>query len=73
MIAFSSFSFFIQVLHLYGNPSLSGSLPPSLGELKSLEELRLWGCSLSGSLPPALGGCATLKVKEMSGFVLMPL
>jgi Leucine-rich repeat (LRR) protein len=44
------------------NNQLSGSIPPELGNLASLERLYLQCNQLSGSIPPELGNLASLQV-----------
>ena len=44
---------------------LSGSIPPSLGQLDRLQVLRLWDNQLSGSIPPALGQLGRLQVLDL--------
>ena len=50
----------MQTLSLVHN-SLSGPIPPELGNLEQLQELRLRGNSLSGSIPPELGNLEQLQ------------
>lgn len=44
------------------NNGLSGQIPPELGNLAVLEELRLSNNQLSGSIPPELGGLGNLDL-----------
>ena len=44
-----------------GNCSSLEALPPSVGELGSLQELILEGCSAFGGLPDTLGGLSLSK------------
>ena len=44
---------------VYNN--LTGTLPPLLGELRSLEKLLLYGNNLTGPIPPELGNLTQLK------------
>ena len=58
-------------LVLQGN-QLSGSIPPSLGSLLNLQELRLNGNQLSGPVPSSLGNLANLthlwlEANQLSG------
>jgi len=46
---------------------LSGSIPPEMGDLASLESLNLWSNQLSGSIPPELGGLANLEALYLPG------
>ena len=48
-------------INLGGN-GLSGAIPPELGGLSNLEELRLGGNDISGGIPGELGDLASLKV-----------
>ncbi|WP_354636243.1 Calx-beta domain-containing protein [Planktothricoides raciborskii] len=41
--------------------NLSGTIPPELGNLSSLQELYLYNNNLSGSIPPELGNLSSLK------------
>ena len=56
-----------------GNPgdgpfnSVTGPIPPELGELKKLVVLELDGNHLSGSIPPELGGLESLQVLALGG------
>ena len=45
---------------LYQN-NLTGSIPPSLGNLTSLQELKLEKNAFSGSIPSSLGNLKTLR------------
>ena len=47
--------------------SLSGSIPPALGDLDQLENLDLAENQLSGSIPPELGNLAQLENLNLSG------
>ena len=49
------------------NKSLSGTIPPELGRLGWLEELRLSGNSLTGRIPPALASPIWLGEVRLSG------
>ena len=51
----------VTSLDLHGN-ELSGSIPPELGNLANLRELRLDGNGLTGSIPPELGDLANLRL-----------
>ncbi len=48
------------------NNNLTGQLPPELGKLSQLQELRLWGNSLTGQLPPELGNLTQLGSLALS-------
>ena len=45
--------------------SLEGELPPELGNLTKLENLRISFASLSGQIPPELGNLANLRVLNL--------
>lgn len=45
---------------------LSGSIPPDIGSLRSLETLDLSYNNLEGSIPSSIGGCASLRVLTLS-------
>ncbi|OMO76259.1 hypothetical protein COLO4_25618 [Corchorus olitorius] len=45
---------------------LSGNIPPSIGNMTELFELRLDGNSLEGSIPSILGNCSHLQVLNLS-------
>ena len=47
-------------LFLYTN-NLSGSIPPELGNLASVEQILLWDNRLTGPIPPELGNLANLE------------
>ena len=51
----------VYKLYLYNN-SLTGSIPPELGNLKSLETLQLGGNSLSGAIPIQLSYLKNLEM-----------
>ena len=53
------------MLHLYSN-KLSGPLPPELGKLSRLVELRLWDNQLTGSLPEGYSQLSKLKVLHLA-------
>ncbi len=46
--------------------SLTGSIPPKLGDLSALQVLDLRRNSLTGSIPPQLGGIASLQSLQLS-------
>ncbi|KAL4611712.1 hypothetical protein ACB092_08G145300 [Castanea dentata] len=46
---------YLQTLDLGYNSNLEGSLPKSIGSLKSLEYLDLSGCNFTGAIPTSLG------------------
>ncbi|KAK9026027.1 hypothetical protein V6N11_038875 [Hibiscus sabdariffa] len=56
----------LEVLDASMTP-LSGELPGSLGNLKSLWGLALIGCNLSGSIPASLGNLSQLGFLFLSG------
>ncbi len=57
-----------QVTSLYlSDNQLTGSIPPELGNLSSLETLNLSGNRLTGSIPPELGNLSSLKFLHLSG------
>ena len=45
-----------------GENSLTGEIPPELGNLANLRRLRLYGHNLAGEIPPELGKLANLEV-----------
>ena len=47
--------------------ALSGSVPPELGNLSSLETLDLASNDLTGSIPPELGNLPRLEILDLSG------
>ena len=49
---------------LYG---LTGLIPPMLGQLSGLEELRLGGNHLGGVIPPELGRLTRLRILDLRG------
>ena len=53
-------------IELFQN-GLHGPIPPELGDLPRLEQLRLWSNSLSGSIPPELGNLSSLLVLMLDG------
>ena len=54
----------VTALSLHGN-QLSGSMPPSLGNLTNLRELYLYYNQLSGEIPPSLGNLTNLTVLDL--------
>ena len=46
--------------------NLTGSIPPSLGNLANLERLHLYQNNLTGSIPPSLGNLANLERLNLS-------
>ena len=53
-------------LHLHGMPMLSGTLPPELGQLPKLDNLRLHNNPLlSGTIPPELGHSTKLDTLQL--------
>lgn len=54
----------MELLGLSGN-NLSGSIPPELGKLASLESLGLDGNRLSDQIPPELGDVTSLRSLEL--------
>jgi len=63
----------VRVLRLYSSASLSGSIPPEIGNLSHLTELSLRGTSLTGPLPPELGDLNNLTDLRLNGVSLGPL
>lgn len=55
---------YVTVLNLEEN-RLSGEIPPELGNLRKLRELRLDNNQLSGEIPPELGNLANLEGLHM--------
>ena len=60
---------FVTELWLVYN-NLEGTLPPSLGLLRNLEELALYSNRLSGPIPPELGNLTQLKVLNFNDNLL---
>ena len=54
----------VITLYLQGL-SLTGEIPPELGDLSSLEELHLTSNSLTGEIPPELSNLASLRFLEL--------
>ncbi|KAL7257855.1 hypothetical protein ACSBR1_004049 [Camellia fascicularis] len=52
----------LQTLDLSYNKGFTGSLPPSIGELKKLTNLILVGCDFSGPIPGTLGSLQQLHI-----------
>ncbi|MQM00877.1 hypothetical protein Taro_033631 [Colocasia esculenta] len=61
---FSSFPSLISLS--LSNNSLSGGLPPSLGNLSKLTHLTLDGNRISGPIPPEIGSLGELQVLDLS-------
>ena len=51
----------------YAEHGLAGSIPPALGGLNSLEELRLRANYLAGPIPPELGNLTGLQTLHLGG------
>uniref|UniRef100_A0A2N9HSE4 Uncharacterized protein n=1 Tax=Fagus sylvatica TaxID=28930 RepID=A0A2N9HSE4_FAGSY len=49
-----------------GATNFSGELPASMGNLKSLIALNMWGCNLSGSIPSSIGNLTNLIYLRLS-------
>ncbi|GMI64118.1 MDIS1-INTERACTING RECEPTOR LIKE KINASE2 [Hibiscus trionum] len=65
-----NFSSFPNLVHLDLNHHwIGGNIPPQIGELSALKQLRLSNCDLSGELPPSLGNLTHLEVLEITGNV----
>ncbi|CAL9093869.1 unnamed protein product [Musa acuminata var. zebrina] len=56
----------LRQLNLSYNPFAPGEIPPSLGNLSSLEILWLAGCNLVGDIPPSLGQLSELADLDLS-------
>ncbi|CAL9099751.1 unnamed protein product [Musa textilis] len=56
----------LRQLNLSYNPFAAGGIPPSLGNLSSLEVLWLAGCNLIGDIPPSLGRLSKLADLDLS-------
>ncbi|KAK0589766.1 hypothetical protein LWI29_018258 [Acer saccharum] len=50
----------LQILDLSYNTELTGTLPPSIGDLKKLTNLILIGCSFHGPIPDSIGSLPQL-------------
>jgi hypothetical protein len=57
----------LQALELDLNDFLSGTIPPSLSSLTSLQILGLCTTSLSGTIPPELGRLTNLQILGLCG------
>ena len=57
----------LRILELRSSPSLSGHVPPQIGELGNLEVLRLSDNSLTGPVPEAVGALSRLRILDLSG------
>ena len=49
-----------------GGTSLTGVIPPELGDLDRLTHLKLWSNELTGEIPPELGGLSMLFSLDLS-------
>ncbi|KAK4271860.1 hypothetical protein QN277_020490 [Acacia crassicarpa] len=56
----------LEHLALQSNPTLSGDLPPTLGEVASLRVLSLSQNSLQGNIPRQIGGLLCLEQLDLS-------
>ena len=59
----------VTFLHLEEN-RLTGSIPPSLGNLTGLVRLSFWNNALSGPIPPSLGSLANLELLHLGANAL---
>lgn len=55
----------LEAIYL-GETSFSGQLPTSIGNLKSLNKLKIWSRNFSGPLPFSLGNISHLKVLDLT-------
>ena len=55
----------LGVLQLYGNPGITGPIPPSIGTLKKATGIQLKECNLTGNIPASFAGldkCGNLQL-----------
>ncbi|GLT60086.1 hypothetical protein SLA2020_328700 [Shorea laevis] len=56
----------LQTLDLSYNKGLTGSLPPSIGNLKKLTNLKLVGCGFTGTIPDTIGNLQQLAILDLN-------
>ncbi|GLT52144.1 hypothetical protein SLA2020_254990, partial [Shorea laevis] len=56
----------LQTLDLSYNKGLTGSLPPSIGNLKKLTNLKLVGCGFNGTIPDTIGNLQQLAILSLN-------
>ncbi|GLT60084.1 hypothetical protein SLA2020_328680 [Shorea laevis] len=56
----------LQTLDLSYNKGLTGSLPPSIGNLKKLTNLNLIGCGFTGTIPDTIGNLQQLTMLSLN-------
>ena len=55
----------IGVIQFYGNPDITGPIPPTMGTLKKATGIQLKECNLTGNIPASFGGlekCGNLQL-----------
>ena len=55
----------VTALNIGANPPLTGTIPPQLGALTTLEELDISASRLTGPIPPQLGNLANLRTLDL--------
>ncbi|PKA60779.1 Leucine-rich repeat receptor-like kinase protein THICK TASSEL DWARF1 [Apostasia shenzhenica] len=56
---------------LLSNNQISGSIPPSIGDLRSLQTLSIESNRISGKIPPEIGKMSQLSKLNLSGNILL--
>ena len=64
----------VGVVQFYGNPGITGPIPPTMGTLKKATGIQLKDCNLTGNIPASFGGlekCINLQLSgnKLSGVV----
>ena len=64
----------VGVVQFYGNPGITGPIPPTMGTLKKATGVQLKECNLTGNIPASFGGlekCINLQLNgnKLSGVV----
>ena len=64
----------VGVIQFYGNPGITGPIPPTMGTLKKATGIQLKECNLTGNIPASFGGlekCGNLQLNgnKLSGVV----
>lgn len=64
----------VGVIQFYGNPDITGPIPPTMGTLKKATGIQLKECNLTGNIPASFGGlekCGNLQLNDnkLSGVV----
>jgi len=57
----------LRTLRLFNNPNLGGNIPPEIGNLTKLIDLRLYWNQLTGNIPSSIGNLNNLTILSLFG------